>query len=157
VGDAPSLEPTDVCAPVVASADGAAEHLSEAGVESDVVVTDLDGAPEHAAEASRDGTIAVVHAHGDNPDAVGHWIREFDRQNVLGTTQTDPRLFGTLYNFGGFTDGDRTVFLADALGAKEIRLFGFDFEEADGKKRKKLRWAHTLLEHIEKKRGESLL
>ena len=45
--------------------------------------------------------------------------------NVLGTTQAQP--VGNLYNFGGFTDGDRAIFLAVALGASEITLAGMDF------------------------------
>ena len=32
-----------------------------------------------------------------------------------------------VYNFGGFTDGDRSVFWAEEFGAKEIILIGMDF------------------------------
>lgn len=32
-----------------------------------------------------------------------------------------------VYNFGGFTDGDRAVFLAEALGASLIVVAGMDF------------------------------
>ena len=32
-----------------------------------------------------------------------------------------------LYNFGGFTDGDRAMFLAIELGAREMVLAGMDF------------------------------
>jgi Uncharacterized Rossmann fold enzyme len=34
-----------------------------------------------------------------------------------------------VYNFGGFTDGDRCVFLADEMNAKSITLVGMDFED----------------------------
>ncbi|MDZ7688456.1 MAG: 6-hydroxymethylpterin diphosphokinase MptE-like protein [Halobacteriales archaeon] len=158
VGDAPSLEPPSVPKEgVVIAADGAAELLSEADVKVDVIVTDLDGAPRHAAEASYEGTVVVVHAHGDNLDALERWLPEFDFSNVLGTTQTDARRFDALHNFGGFTDGDRAVFLADEFGAARIVLVGFDFEAAEGEKREKLRWARRLLEYLEEERDEQLV
>jgi hypothetical protein len=57
-----------------------------------------------------------------------------------------------LVNFGGFTDGDRAVFLADHFKAKNIYLVGFDFEGKDSAfkkldkvKLKKLDWAHVLI------------
>ena len=34
---------------------------------------------------------------------------------------------GNIHNFGGFTDGDRCVFLANRFKAKKIILFGMDF------------------------------
>lgn len=155
VGNAPSLEPRDVCEDVVVAADAAARRLDDAGVPVDVVVTDLDGAPQHAATVSDDGTFVVVHAHGDNYDAVERWLPEFETSNVVGTTQTRP--FGVLHNFGGFTDGDRAAFLADEFGASGIELAGFDFDAASGEKRKKLRWAHRLLCALGEKRDEELV
>lgn len=158
VGDAPSLDTDDVPDDVVVvAADGAAERLADAGVKAEVVVTDLDGAPRSAAEASHEGTAVVVHAHGDNLDALERWLPEFDLRNVVGTTQTDPCRFDSLRNFGGFTDGDRAVFLADEFGAREILLVGFDFEAAEGEKRDKLRWARLLLESLESHRDERVL
>jgi uncharacterized Rossmann fold enzyme len=158
VGNAPSLEPREVTTTpgrVTVAADAAARRLYEAGVEVDVVVTDLDGAPSHAATVSHDGTVVAVHAHGDNVDAVGRYLPRLEEKNVLGTTQTRP--FGVLHNFGGFTDGDRAAFLADEFGAQSIRLAGFDFEDAHGEKRHKLRWARRLLRALGKDRGEILV
>jgi len=77
----------------------------------------------------------------------------------LGTTQIDPTSFKKLYNFGGFTDGDRTVFLADHFNAKKIFLAGFDFDGNIGKysfadkknkeiKLKKLKWCNHLLQFL---------
>ena len=158
VGDAPSLETGDVPdEAVVVAADGAAERLAGAGVDVELIVTDLDGAPEHAAEASHEGTVIAVHAHGDNLDALEHYLPEFDTANVVGTTQTDPRAFDAVYDFGGFTDGDRAAFLADEFGATRIELVGFDFEAAEGEKRRKLRWARRLLEVLGEERGEILV
>jgi len=160
VGNAPSLKPSVVPAlgeALVVSADGASERLADAGVASDVIVTDLDGAPRHAAEASHEGAVVVVHAHGDNRGALERWLPEFDTRNVVGTTQADPDEFDALHNFGGFTDGDRAVFLADEFGADELELAGFDFGDATGEKLKKLRWARRLIREVEAHRDESIL
>ncbi len=159
VGDAPSLEPSRVPEDgVVVAADGAAERLSDAGVRVDVMVTDLDGAPTYAAEMSHgdDGTV-VMHAHGDNRDALERWLPEFEVSNVVGTTQVDPREFDALHNFGGFTDGDRSAFLADAFGASRIEVVGFDFTAAEGEKREKLRWAQRLLRVLSEERDENIV
>jgi len=158
VGDAPALEPSSVPEDaVVVAADGAAKRLAEAGVNIDVIVTDLDGAPAHAAETSHEGTVVAVHAHGDNVDALERYLSEFDVSNVLGTTQADASAFDALYNFGGFTDGDRSAFLADEYGAARIELVGFDFEAAEGEKREKLRWARRLLIVLSVERDEILV
>jgi uncharacterized Rossmann fold enzyme len=157
VGNAPSLEPREVTTTpggVTVAADAAAKRLYEAGVEVDVVVTDLDGAPSHAARLSQEGTVVAVHAHGDNVEAVGRYLPRFEDENTVGTTQTRP--FGVLHNFGGFTDGDRAAFLADEFGAQSIRLAGFDFEDAHGEKRHKLRWARRLLRVLGEDRDERL-
>lgn len=155
VGNAPTLKPSRVPTDaVVVAADAAAKRLAEAGVSADVAVTDLDGAPRYVAELSSEKTVAV-HAHGDNRDALEGWLPEFEMRNVVGTTQTCP--FGVLHNFGGFTDGDRAVFLADEFGAAAIELYGFDFDAATGEKRRKLRWARRLLRVLSEKRGEKLV
>jgi len=70
----------------------------------------------------------VVHAHGDNTDKI-HLVKNF--KNCVGTTQTKPA--GRVHNFGGFTDGDRCVFLASHFKAKKIILLGMDFGTRIGK------------------------
>ncbi|HWQ19331.1 MAG TPA: hypothetical protein VN455_06085, partial [Methanotrichaceae archaeon] len=64
----------------------------------------------------------------------------------LGTCQCRPP--EGLFNFGGFTDGDRCVFLARHFGAGSIRLIGFDFSDpgVTPRKSKKLGWARRLIE-----------
>jgi uncharacterized Rossmann fold enzyme len=52
-------------------------------------------------------------------------------RHVIGSTQVMP--VKNVYNFGGFTDGDRCVFLADEFGAKEIVLVGMEFGGKVGK------------------------
>jgi uncharacterized Rossmann fold enzyme len=63
----------------------------------------------------------------------------------VGTTQARP--FDHVYNFGGFSDGDRCVFLSKEFGAKSIRIIGFDLDDTNvtPKKLKKLKWARKLL------------
>ena len=56
-------------------------------------------------------------------------VRKFS--NVIGSTQT--KSFGKMENFGGFTDGDRCVFLAEYFNAKKIVLIGMDFGREIGK------------------------
>ena len=138
---------------VLIAADGATSALIEEKIAPDIVVTDLDGNMDDILIANIKGANVVVHAHGDNLKQIVQFTPFFT--NVLGTTQSQPA--GNLYNFGGFTDGDRSIFLSVALGACEIHLAGMDFGEivtkysrpnlpdivgpADEIKRKKLEYA----------------
>lgn len=145
---------------VLISADGATTALIEERISPDIVATDLDGNMDDILLANLRGANIAVHAHGDNLDAVIKYTPFFS--NVIGTTQAQP--VGNIYNFGGFTDGDRAIFLAVALGASEITLAGMDFgdivtrysrpnlktdlAEADEFKKKKLMYAARLAQWI---------
>ena len=144
-------------------ADSAVKPLVENGIKPDIIVTDLDGDEKILKKIGRTKTIFVVHAHGDNIDKLG-LMRNF--KNCLGTTQTKP--FGNLHNFGGFTDGDRAVFLANHFNAKKIILLGMDFGNKIGKfsntkprdkkiKIKKLKKGKTLLEWLALKTKSELI
>ena len=109
-------------------ADGATKAIIENGLRPDIVVTDLDGDIKSLKKAGRTNTIMVVHAHGDNSERI-NLVKYF--KNCIGTTQTKP--IGKVNNFGGFTDGDRCVFLADYFKAKKIILLGMDFGTRIGK------------------------
>jgi 2-amino-4-hydroxy-6-hydroxymethyldihydropteridine diphosphokinase len=126
------------------AADGATSTLLRAGVIPKIIVTDLDGVMDDILRADEMGSIVVVHAHGDNQDKLGEYVPRL--KNVIGTTQSRPPQ--GIYNFGGFTDGDRCVFLARHLGASKIKLIGFDFDDASvtPRKHKKLSWARRLIE-----------
>jgi len=126
------------------AADGAANRLYAGGIRPSAIVTDLDGATEAFVEMNRAGTVIVVHAHGDNRDLLRFWVPLFPGP-LVGTTQARP--LPHIHNFGGFSDGDRAVFLAYALGASEVRLAGFDLDDSSVNpvKRRKLAWARTLL------------
>ncbi len=128
---------------VVIAADGATSILIKNNIVPDIIVTDLDGNMDDEALANEKGAIMVVHAHGDNIDALSEEVPRLKR--VIGTTQSKP--LKNIYNFGGFTDGDRCVFLAQEMGAKTITLAGFDFKDANVTpfKRKKLVWAEKLI------------
>ncbi|MGI0047889.1 MAG: 6-hydroxymethylpterin diphosphokinase MptE-like protein, partial [Nitrosotalea sp.] len=103
-------------------ADGATKALIENNIRPDIVVTDLDGNLEYLKKASKMNSVMVVHSHGDN---IGVLPIVLLFRNCIGTTEGRP--FGKIRNFGGFTDGDRCVFLAKYFGAKKIVLFGMDF------------------------------
>ena len=108
---------------VLVAADGATTALIEERIAPDIVVTDLDGNIDDILLANIRGANVAIHAHGDNIEKIASLTPYFD--SVLGTTQAQP--VGNLYNFGGFTDGDRAIFLAVALGASQMCLAGMDF------------------------------
>jgi hypothetical protein len=111
------------------SADGATSALLEKGtIRPNVIATDLDGKVEDQICASEEGSVAVVHAHGDNIPSLKRYLPKF--RNRLGSTQVEPRK--GVYNFGGFTDGDRAAFLSVELGASALVLAGMDFGGAIG-------------------------
>ncbi|MDE1828849.1 MAG: DUF115 domain-containing protein [Thaumarchaeota archaeon] len=135
-------------------ADGAAKALIENHISPDIVVTDLDGSLEYLKKASKLNAVMIVHSHGDN---IGTLPIALLFRNCIGTTEGRP--FGKIRNFGGFTDGDRCVFLARYFGAKKIIMFGMDFGKKVGpyskegtydKKTKiaKLKKARSLLEWL---------
>lgn len=164
-GAGPSLEKAlkefDFSDGTLIAADGATSALLENDLVPDIVVTDLDGRILDLRIANDRGSFMVVHAHGDNVDKMTSYVPLFSR--VLGTTQTEP--LDVVYNFGGFTDGDRAAFLAEELGARKVVLVGFDFGNVVGRwskphlkehspvwesKRKKFEFAKELLEWLEK-------
>ena len=147
-GNAPSLaSEIDSIMPdqTIIAADGATTVLMASRMIPDVIVTDLDGTIEDIIAASEKGSFIVVHAHGDNIPAVRSVVPRLGGR-VLGTTQSEP--FDDIHNFGGFSDGDRCVFLAKASGAASVALFGFDYDDPDVNdvKKKKLVWARRLIE-----------
>ena len=134
-------------------ADTALDFLAENGIKPHIIVTDLDGNLELVKKFSKSSVI-VVHAHGDNIPKL-EFVKNL--KNCIGTTQTAK--IGKIQNYGGFTDGDRAVFLANHFCASKIFLFGMDFgpkigtyshtKKSDRKtKLKKLQYAKMLLEWL---------
>jgi uncharacterized Rossmann fold enzyme len=140
------------------TADGATSFLLENGVIPDVIVTDLDGKISDQVLSNKKRSIVIIHAHSDNINKIDNYVSGFSGK-IIGTTQTDPSKFLNLYNFGGFTDGDRAVCISDHFRAKKIYLTGFDFDEEIGKysfmenknrklKIKKLKWCKFIINYL---------
>lgn len=140
-------------------ADGATRALVESKIKPDIVVTDLDGNWKFLKKAASNNSIMVVHSHGDNIEKLPI---SMTFRYCIGTTEGKP--FGKIRNFGGFTDGDRCVFLARYFGARKIILFGMDFGTRVGRyskelnydkrtKLRKLKKAKSLLEWLALKDG----
>ena len=133
------------------AADSSIKPLVENGIIPDIIITDLDGDKNTLKKMAKTKSIFVVHAHGDNIEKL-----EFVKiiKNCIGTTQSIP--FDKIHNFGGFTDGDRGVFLASHYNAKKIILFGMDFGDQIGKF-SKTKKSEREIKLMKLKRGESLL
>ncbi|HJN20376.1 MAG TPA: 6-hydroxymethylpterin diphosphokinase MptE-like protein [Candidatus Nitrosopelagicus sp.] len=132
-------------------ADGATQAIIENGLKPDIVVTDLDGDSKSLKKAGRTNTMMVVHAHGDNSEKLG-FAKNF--KNCIGTTQAKPTT--NIHNFGGFTDGDRCVFLANHFKAKKIILLGMDFGTKIGKYSKRT-ISNRRIKIAKLRRGKKLL
>lgn len=159
-----ALPEIERCTAPVIVADSALYQLSEFDIIPDVVVTDLDGDTGRMMDLADSDTIFVVHAHGDNTIQLP-MAKSFQR--CVGTTQTTP--FENIHNFGGFTDGDRAVFLASHFRARSIILCGMDLngpvsawstqKQSDAQKSiklYKLRMAASLLEWLAKNTASKL-
>jgi hypothetical protein len=133
---------------VIIAADGATAVLVDKGIIPDVIVTDLDGDVEKEIIANKAGSIMVVHGHGDNIDKLHTYAPKLNR--IIGSTQAAP--LENVFNFGGFSDGDRCAYLAKEFGAASITLLGFDFDDENVNpiKKKKLKWARLLIEKLNK-------
>ena len=151
---------------VLIAADGATTALVTAHLQPDLIVSDLDGRLPDIMRAHRKGAIVVVHAHGDNIALLKRHVPQLLQSDtgtngMLGSTQARP--CPGVVNFGGFTDGDRCVFLAEECGAKVIALLGMDLGDVVGRyskptlsrdspasplKREKLLVAKELLEWV---------
>jgi hypothetical protein len=128
-GDLVKLERAGFLNKVLIAADGASSAVI--GYRNpEIIVTDLDGKLEDQLTAWKRGSWLVVHGHGDNITRVRDFLPEIE-ERIIGTTQVEP--FGKLYNFGGFTDGDRAAFMAHELGASKVYLAGMDLGTEIGK------------------------
>jgi len=145
---------------VLLSADGATSALIEQNILPDIIVSDLDGKLSDQIYANKNGSIMIVHAHGDNLNTVKQVLPQINGK-ISGSVQIDPQGLSNVFNVGGFTDGDRAVYLAAHCHAKSISLAGFDFNGEIGRysfpgrkdtelKEKKLYWCSQLINHLKK-------
>ncbi|RPG71677.1 MAG: hypothetical protein CBC59_000895 [Euryarchaeota archaeon TMED99] len=124
------------------------------------VVSDLDGA-NYLDDAAAHGQIIVVHAHGDNmahwQEKIVKWSRFVTPPSLVLSHQVNQTIPG-MYNFGGFTDGDRAVCFILSLGVEvdKIELVGFNVERVGQwsgvtnpeKKIQKLQWMGRILSEL---------
>jgi uncharacterized Rossmann fold enzyme len=134
---------------LIVAADGATSTLLSHGVLPGMIVTDLDGDVEDQIRANSEGSVVFVHAHGDNMDSIRKYVPRFEGE-IVCTCQCPP--VEGVFNFGGFTDGDRAACIIASMGVRTIRLLGFDFETPSAKpgrsplvKVRKLVWAKRIL------------
>ncbi|MEM2075420.1 MAG: 6-hydroxymethylpterin diphosphokinase MptE-like protein [Zestosphaera sp.] len=143
---------------VLIAADGALRCCRSVGVEPHVVVTDLDGVG--LGDLLTFEGVIVIHAHGDNVGRLISMVPLLKGKDVLGTSQV-PLKTSNVSVAGGFTDGDRAVYIALVNGARDVGLVGFDFEGSVGRyskpyltgevpatpvKRRKFYWGRFLIE-----------
>jgi len=151
--------------PVLVAADGAADALTEFGLQADLVVSDLDSCSMEILEKSAEHGFVFAHAHGDNEDLVRTIIPQIRTKNVFGTTQVKAN--GYIRNFGGFTDGDRACFITSYFAPLRVILAGMDFGKEEGpysinryksgknpKRPLKLEWGKKSLEYLITKSGQ---
>jgi len=141
------------------SADGATTALLKNDIIPHIILTDLDGKINDLLIANAKNSIVLIHAHGDNIEKIKKYVSRF-KGIIFGTTQTDPILFKNLFNFGGFTDGDRCIFLSEHFNARKIFLIGFNFDGDIGiysftgdkeLKIRKLKWCKKLIDFLNNK------
>lgn len=134
---------------VVICAGSAIMALQKLKIYPDILVTDIDGEAKDVIRHSKRGGIVVLHAHGDNIESIKRIVSKLNLSDLVPTTQSTPYM--QIQNFGGFTDGDRAVLLAEHFGASEINIIGFNFNKPvnasknHGIKQKKLNWAKRII------------
>ncbi len=136
VGASSSLEREIECisyrlCDIVLVADGALSYLLEYSITPSVVVTDLDGSWEKIINVSEIGSVVIVHAHGDNIASLKYIVPLLRR--VHGTVQCILSSLKFSSVVGGFTDGDRAVYISVYCGARRVYLLGMDWSAKVGK------------------------
>lgn len=143
----------------IIAADAAGPRIGRIGVVPDIIVTDMDGETEDEIGQNARGTLLLLHFHGDNAERASEISMRLGGPFII-TVQSMPGK--GVFNFGGFTDGDRAVLLAEEFGIRSVVLAGFDFLSPyeQGREReiklRKLRWAKSIMKGASE-RGVTLL
>lgn len=140
--------PTEQC--IVA--DGAIGAVSDFGLVK-LLVSDGDGFP-FIERAINEKIPICLHAHGDNQNEWRRVLELTGKEYPLLLTHQTTENIANMSNPGGFTDGDRAVCIAFALGADSVSLVGFSTSEVGSwsgitdTKRKliKLKWMNKVLQ-----------
>jgi uncharacterized Rossmann fold enzyme len=118
----------------IISADGATTALLKiTALTPQVIISDLDGNIRDLIQANKLGSIMVIHGHGDNILKLKKYVPQL--KNIIGTTQAKPT--PNVFNFGGFTDGDRAAFIAASMKPRVLVLAGMDIGKNIGEYSKK--------------------
>ncbi len=119
----------------IVSADGATAAFRLVNIVPNIVISDVDGEWESIVWALGRGALILLHGHGDNKDLISDFFFKYhdclEGKLLWGTSQNDPG--DILFNFGGFTDGDRAIFLSFHFQTPLIGLIGMDFGTKIGK------------------------
>ena len=124
------------------------------------LVSDADGIPYIADEIIANMTI-LLHAHGHAKDNLKNILKIWEsweyKPKLIISHQT-PNASKNAHNFGGFTDGDRSVCLLHSFGKleKNIQLMGFNTQKIgfwSGESKKdlkieKLKWMEQILNSL---------
>lgn len=143
---------------IIISSDGATKALLEKNIYPHIIVTDLDGNPESLIKAYGEGSHFIVLCHGDNIDKVKYYRDKLGNIFITSQVYSIPPY---ILDLGGFTDGDRAVYIATRFNAEEIILIGMDFYGKIGRyslgfpknlemKKIKLKIALTLIKNLRK-------
>jgi uncharacterized Rossmann fold enzyme len=123
IGDSPfSFDINSVKEKYIIAADDASKNFLFSKIKPELIFTDLDTEEWILDYFNEKGTVFSVHAHGDNMDKL-YIVNKLKKR--FATTQVMPLY--NVFNYGGFTDGDRAIFFAHHMGAKRIFLYGFNF------------------------------
>ncbi len=109
---------------IAVAVDGSIYMLLRYRLQPHIHVTDLDGDIDSILLANRHGTLTFIHAHAENRRAVEAVCPRL-RGKVFGVTRSKET--EKVRNFGGFTDGDIAVHLADHFKPGFIVLSGMDY------------------------------
>ena len=115
--------------------DGTVTLFKQNNIIPDLIFSDLDGNLSAINWAINNGAVLVIHAHGDNRTQIKTFFNQYytpkEDDLVWGSSQNLSN--DILFNFGGFTDGDRAILYAFHFQSKVIGLVGFDFGQTIGK------------------------
>ncbi|MHA1729449.1 MAG: 6-hydroxymethylpterin diphosphokinase MptE-like protein [Promethearchaeota archaeon] len=114
---------------LIIAVDGATEILYQNNIIPQIIFTDLDGIRLKTVSRSEfKSTLFIIHAHGDNINKLVSF-KDFVSKHrfVIGTTQVQTKF--PVINHGGFTDGDRALYLIGNFLKKEklVYFIGYDF------------------------------
>ncbi|MHA1683132.1 MAG: 6-hydroxymethylpterin diphosphokinase MptE-like protein [Promethearchaeota archaeon] len=116
----------------ICSVDGASNAILKTKLKVDLLVTDLDGISIETLQEIHDHhhALCVIHCHGDNIDKLKRFLDtvEVDERYTF-TTQVKPTR--SVFNWGGFTDGDRAIFAAITLGFQTMYLLSMDLDAGE--------------------------